>query len=1184
MKLRIVRVVVGCLSQRWHAVAAGASVLLLLGAISAPAHAQSVTFEGIQTVLGSFYEPYGVAVDGAGDVFVTEPASQEVLEVPAGGGAPIVVPYANYWPYGVAVDGTGDVFYTSYYLYYYATFEDAYLGGEYYGSDALATGEDFGVAVDAAGDVFIAGNGEVVKLPYLSFRHYGTAITVPASGLSLPYGVAVDGAGDVFIADAGNNQVVEVTAAGVQTTVASGLSYPTGVAVDGAGNVFIADADNRRVVEVPAGGGAPVTVVVGVGLYLPWGVAVDGAGNVFIVDANSGRVVKVHFGPVNFGNVNVCPAGQTTPAPCRQTLTLTYSVAAATTFGATNVLPSAPNLDFTLGSGNTCTGTVSAGSTCTVSVIFAPLAPGARVGAVQLTDSSGNLLAATLVHGQGQGPTVAFGPSVQTPVNTGSYMLNNPPGVAVDAAGDVFIADELNSRVVKVPAGGGPQTTVGSGLSQPSGVAVDGAGDVFIADARLGQVVEVPAGGGAQTTVGSGLSQPKGVALDAAGDLFIADSGLGQVVKVPVGGLPARGIAASGGPQTTVGSGLSQPSGVAVDAAGDVFIADAGLGQVVEVPAGGGPQTTVGSGLSQPKGVALDAAGDVFIADELNNRVVEVQRSQPPTLSFAPTPVGSLSSDSPRSVTIQNIGNQPLNGAVPSAVANFVQMEVSGTPPDCTSAFALAPGASCNLNIGFLPESAGSLTAAAIFTDNALNASPLASQSITLQGTGQATQAITFTTNAPPSATYNSSFIVAATGGASGNPVTFTSSGVCGNLGATYTMTSGTGTCSVIANQAGNTNYSAAPTVTQLLAATTASQTITFPTIPNQTYGGTVTLYASAGSGLTVSYTVIYGPATVNGNTLTITGAGSVTVQASQAGNANYSAATPVSQTFTVNPANSSTALTSSLNPSEFGQLVTFTATVTSQYQGMVSGTVDFKSGAVSLGSAMLANGQASIDASFSTPGTHSITAKYLGDANNTGSTSPALKQVVSKYPSSTAVVSNLNPSMVGQEVTFTVTVTVTTNGIPTGTVTFKSGGTALGTVSLTGNTASLSTSALTAGTRSITAVYSGDGTFKASTSPALKQVVDKYPSSTTIASSLNPSMVGQAVTFTATVTTNGIPTGTVTFKSGGTALGTVSLTGNTASLSTSALTAGTRSITAVYSGDGTFKGSTSPALEQVVN
>src|SRR5450631_3342946 len=1144
MKLRIVRVVVGCLSQRWHAVAAGASVLLLLGAISAPAHAQSVTFEGIQTVLGSFYEPYGVAVDGAGDVFVTEPASQEVLEIPAGGGAPIVVPYANYWPYGVAVDGTGDVFYTSYYLYYYATFEDAYLGGEYYGSDALATGEDFGVAVDAAGDVFIAGNGEVVKLPYLSFRHYGTAITVPASGLSLPYGVAVDGAGDVFIAD----------------------------------------ADNRRVVEVPAGGGAPVTVVVGVGLYLPWGVAVDGAGNVFIVDANSGRVVKVHFGPVNFGNVNVCPAGQTTPAPCRQTLTLTYSVAAATTFGATNVLPSAPNLDFTLGSGNTCTGTVSAGSTCTVSVIFAPLAPGARVGAVQLTDSSGNLLAATLVHGQGQGPTVAFGPSVQTPVNTGSYMLNNPPGVAVDAAGDVFIADELNSRVVKVPAGGGPQTTVGSGLSQPSGVAVDGAGDVFIADARLGQVVEVPAGGGAQTTVGSGLSQPKGVALDAAGDLFIADSGLGQVVKVPVGGLPARGIAASGGPQTTVGSGLSQPSGVAVDAAGDVFIADAGLGQVVEVPAGGGPQTTVGSGLSQPKGVALDAAGDVFIADELNNRVVEVQRSQPPTLSFAPTPVGSLSSDSPRSVTIQNIGNQPLNGAVPSAVANFVQMEVSGTPPDCTSAFALAPGASCNLNIGFLPESAGSLTAAAIFTDNALNASPLASQSITLQGTGQATQAITFTTNAPPSATYNSSFIVAATGGASGNPVTFTSSGVCGNLGATYTMTSGTGTCSVIANQAGNTNYSAAPTVTQLLAATTASQTITFPTIPNQTYGGTVTLYASAGSGLTVSYTVIYGPATVNGNTLTITGAGSVTVQASQAGNANYSAATPVSQTFTVNPANSSTALTSSLNPSEFGQLVTFTATVTSQYQGMVSGTVDFKSGAVSLGSAMLANGQASIDASCSTPGTHSITAKYLGDANNTGSTSPALKQVVSKYPSSTAVVSNLNPSMVGQEVTFTVTVTVTTNGIPTGTVTFKSGGTALGTVSLTGNTASLSTSALTAGTRSITAVYSGDGTFKASTSPALKQVVDKYPSSTTIASSLNPSMVGQAVTFTATVTTNGIPTGTVTFKSGGTALGTVSLTGNTASLSTSALTAGTRSITAVYSGDGTFKGSTSPALEQVVN
>ena len=78
--------------------------------------------------------------------------------------------------------------------------------------------------------------------------------------------------------------------------------------------------------------------------------------------------------------------------------------------------------------------------------------------------------------------------------------------------------------MVEVPAGGGAQTTVGSGLNYPTGVAVDGAGDVFIADSDNNRVVEVPAGGGAQTTVGSGLNYPSGVAVDGVGDVFIADT------------------------------------------------------------------------------------------------------------------------------------------------------------------------------------------------------------------------------------------------------------------------------------------------------------------------------------------------------------------------------------------------------------------------------------------------------------------------------------------------------------------------------------------------------------------------------------------------------------------------------------------------------------------------------------
>ena len=83
--------------------------------------------------------------------------------------------------------------------------------------------------------------------------------------------------------------------------------------------------------------------------------------------------------------------------------------------------------------------------------------------------------------------------------------INGAQSVAVDGAGDVFIADSGNRRVVEVPAGGGPQTVVPANLvSYPLGVAVDGAGDVFIAE--MNEVVEVPAGGGAQTTVASGLN------------------------------------------------------------------------------------------------------------------------------------------------------------------------------------------------------------------------------------------------------------------------------------------------------------------------------------------------------------------------------------------------------------------------------------------------------------------------------------------------------------------------------------------------------------------------------------------------------------------------------------------------------------------------------------------------------
>ena len=280
------------------------------------------------------------------------------------------------------------------------------------------------------------------------------------------------------------------------------------------------------------------------------------------------------------------------------------------------------------------------------------------------------------------------------------------------------------------------------------------------------------------------------------------------------------------------------------------------------------------------------------------------------------------------------------------------------------------------------------------------------------------------------------------------------------------------------------------------------------------------------------------------------------------------------------------TALTSSQNPSTLGQSVTFTATVSSTASGTPSGTVTFKDGATALGTGTLSGGTATYSTSSLAKGAHTITAVYGGDTNFTGSTSSGLTQTVNQGATTTAVAAAPNPSTLGQSVTFTATVSSTASGTPSGTVTFKDGATALGTGTLSGGTATYSTSSLAKGAHTITAVYGGDTNFTGSTSSGLTQTVNQGATTTAVAAAPNPSTLGQSVTFTATVssTASGTPSGTVTFKDGATALGTGTLSGGTATYSTSSLAKGAHTITAVYGGDTNFTGSTSSGLTQTVN
>ena len=303
-----------------------------------------------------------------------------------------------------------------------------------------------------------------------------------------------------------------------------------------------------------------------------------------------------------------------------------------------------------------------------------------------------------------------------------------------------------------------------------------------------------------------------------------------------------------------------------------------------------------------------------------------------------------------------------------------------------------------------------------------------------------------------------------------------------------------------------------------------------------------------------------------------------------------------------VNQDSSTTTVSSTADPSVFGQAVTFTATVSAVAPGVgtPTGTITFTEGSATLAATVaMTSGQATFTTSAFSVATHTITASYSGDGNfqtstGTDSTSP---QVVNQDSSSTTISSSVNPSVFGQVVTFTATVSAMSPGAgtPSGTVTFEEGSTTLAaTVSVdSSGKATFSISSLSPGTHTITALYKGDGNFLTSSgsdSGSPQVVTQLAGSSTAVTSSPRPSVWGQTVTFTATVSTvsqgSGTPTGTVTFMEGSTTLASVALASGIATYTTSALAVGTHTISASYSGDSNFPASSGSdsSAPQVVN
>ncbi|HTS31374.1 MAG TPA: Ig-like domain-containing protein [Bryobacteraceae bacterium] len=310
--------------------------------------------------------------------------------------------------------------------------------------------------------------------------------------------------------------------------------------------------------------------------------------------------------------------------------------------------------------------------------------------------------------------------------------------------------------------------------------------------------------------------------------------------------------------------------------------------------------------------------------------------------------------------------------------------------------------------------------------------------------------------------------------------------------------------------------------------------------------------------------------------------AGAHSLTASYGGDAKNAASTSAAVTATVGSSLSTTTTALTVNPasSTAGQNVTLTATVT---PSTATGNVTFQDGSTSLGVAPLNSGIAVFITTSLAAGTHTLTASYGGDTKNAASTSNAVTETVGPSSAATTIALTVNPtsSTTGQNVTLTATVSPSS---ATGTVTFQDGTTNLGVAPLNSGTAVFMTATLAAGAHPLSASYSGDAKYSASSSTTVTETVTASPASSTTTLTVTPtsSTAGQSVTLSATVAPSSA-TGTVSFKDGSALLGTSPLNSGSAVFTISTLAAGVHSLSASYGGDTRYAPSTSSTVTETV-
>ena len=597
--------------------------------------------------------PQGIALDSAGNVYIADSLNNRVRMVDTTG---IITTFAGngsvnppgFWgdtgpatdaslhlPTGLAVDSSGKV--------YIAVSAD----------NTVRVVTTDGVINIFAGQGYKGYFGDYAKDSISGI--VSSDGTATRAGLTGPQDVAIAPKGALLIADTGNAVIRQVDSTGVITTISGNgnvgiagddvattlaMVAPFGVAVDSTGNVYVAEYGSNRIRKIDTAG--KITTAVGDGtqgfagdggapnkveMSLPTSVVADSSGNLYFADSLNNRIRKLAGGNVSTiaGNGVLSRSGDGGAAASAQ-LNTPMGVAVDASFG------SAGNLYIADTANNV----------------------------VRRVDSNGAI--------SNFAGTGAAGSSGDGNPATGAQ-LNGPQGLAVDSAGNLYIADTQNHRVRKV-TGGTISTVAGSGtagfagdgaaaasaqLNAPFGVAVDAAGNLYIAEFGNNRVRKVAANGNISTLAGNGVSGfsgdglqataamlngPQSVAVDSAGNVYIADTANNRVRKVAANGVittvAGNGVAGfSGDSDPAINAQVGNPVAVAVDSVGNVYIADGSarvrklfLSGIITTIAGAGPRGYAGDGgiaagarLNGPSALALNAAGNIWVADTFNNAV-----------------------------------------------------------------------------------------------------------------------------------------------------------------------------------------------------------------------------------------------------------------------------------------------------------------------------------------------------------------------------------------------------------------------------------------------------------------------------------------------------------------------------------------------------------------------------------